>query len=123
VKNRGDFAFCAKPALRRGLPELGEAEGSDLKALLQRFLADQVSYNLFVTGFTWSPMPHVRECSTRMQASSPSARSFPMTYALWAWMLSGSASHEVPAEPPEERFQNVAAKLVADKFTGPLRAD
>jgi hypothetical protein len=46
-----------------------------------------------------------------------------MTYALWAWMLRGSASHEIPAEPPEERFQNVAAKLVADKFTGPLRAD
>ncbi len=45
-----------------------------------------------------------------------------MTYALWAWMLRGSASHEIAAEPPEERFQNVAAKLVADKFTGPLRA-
>ena len=40
-----------------------------------------------------------------------------MTYALWAWMLRGSASHEIAAEPPEERFQNVAAKLVADKFS------
>ena len=31
------------------------------------------------------------------------------------------ASHEIAAEPPEERFQNVATKLVADKFTGPPR--
>ena len=28
----------------RGLPELGETEGSDLKALLQRFPVDRVSY-------------------------------------------------------------------------------
>ena len=98
---------------------MGETEGSDLKALLQRFLADQVSYNLFVTGFYLV----ADAARSRMQASSPSARSFPMTYALWEWMLRGSASHEIPAEPPEERFQNVAAKLVADKFTGPLRAD
>jgi hypothetical protein len=44
VKNRRDFAFCAKPARRRGLPELGETEGSDLKAILQRFPADRVSH-------------------------------------------------------------------------------
>ena len=30
---------------------MGETEGSDLKALLQRFPADRVSYNLFVAGF------------------------------------------------------------------------
>ena len=46
-----------------------------------------------------------------------------MTYVLWVWMLRGSASLEIAAEPPEERFQNVATKLVADKFTGPPRAD
>jgi len=38
-------------------------------------------------------------------------------------LLFSVASHEIEAEPPEDRFQNVATKLVADKITGPPRAD